>query len=314
MAYAMARDLANVRGAIIHSVFSRTEGSRRRFAKNFKATAFTTLEELLADEGVDIVYVNTFNNLHYPQVQQALNAGKHVVCEKPFTLNATQLTALVSLARSKNLFLMEAMWVRFLPAVAHLRKLLAEGILGEPVWMQASFHIDAVVDPADRLFDSGLGGGALLDLGIYPVSFSSMVFGLPREMMSSARIGATGVDTQFSAIFEYASGARAQVSAGFGGYFQDEIVIQGSKAQVRIPSGWRIDRFTVEIGKRAQLFKFPVKGRGYGYQAEEVHRCLNAGELESSVMPLDESLAIMGILDALRSQWRMTYPGEENQL
>mgnify|MGYP003909649163 CR=1 FL=1 len=193
MAYAMARDLVKVRGAIIHSVFSRTEESRRRFAKDFNAASFSTLEELLADKSVDIVYVNTFNNLHYPQVKQALNAGKHVLCEKPFTLNAQQLAELVSLARSKNLLLMEAMWVRFLPAVVHLRTLLAEGILGEPIWLQASFHIHPVVDPADRLFDLKLGGGALLDLGIYPISFSSMLFGFPKEIISSARIGVTGV-------------------------------------------------------------------------------------------------------------------------
>lgn len=313
MACAMAVDLASVPGCSIAAVVSRTSESAEAFGREFGARVFPTLEELLADDGVDIVYVNSPNNLHYPQVKLALQAGKPVLCEKPFTLNAMQLAELIELARSQDLFLMEAMWVRYLPAVVRLRELLADKRIGSVHWMQASFHSKPPRDARNRFFDLNLGGGALLDLGIYPVSFASMVFGgAPLDVKSSAYLGETGVDEHFSAIFEYAGGTHAQVSAGFGGKFTDEIVILGSAGQIRIPrrGGWNLDRMIVEIDGKVKDEKFDLAGNGYGYKAYEVVRCLQAGELESLVMPLNESLSLMKTLDELRAQWGLVFPSE----
>jgi predicted dehydrogenase len=311
MARAMAKDLVSVPGCIIHGVASRTAASAKAFAIEFDTQAYATLDELLAN--VDIVYVNTTNQVHHPQVRDALNAGKPVLCEKPFTLNAGQLTELISLARGKNLFLMEAMWVRFFPIVVRLRQLLEEGAIGDLQWMQASFHTNPSKDPTNRFYDLSRGGGALLDLGIYPISFASMVFGAaPARVLSSASLASTGVDERFAALFEYESGAQANLSAGFSGYFEDEIVILGNTGKIRIPRfhGWRMDRLILERDGSSDTIHLPLTGGGYGHQAAEVIRCLEAGLLESQAIPLDESLAIMRTLDELRAQWGMVFPNE----
>lgn len=311
MARAMAKDLIAIPGCIIQGVTSRTATSAQAFAKEFDTHAYDSLEELVAD--VDIVYVNTANQVHHSQAGEALGAGKPVLCEKPFTLNAGQLTELMALARQKRLFLMEAMWVRFFPVVVRLRQLLAERAIGELQWMQASFHSNPVKDPKNRFYDLAMGGGALLDLGIYPISFASMVFGSPpAHIVSSASLAPTGVDEHFAALFEYAGGAQASLSAGFSGYFEDEIVLLGSEGKIRIPRfrGWRMDQLLLERGDKSESFHLPLHGSGYGYQAIEVIRCLEAGLLESPIMPLDESLTIMGTLDDLRAQWGMAFPGE----
>jgi predicted dehydrogenase len=312
MARSMAADMAVIPGCRIAAVTSRTERSSTAFAADFSAKAYPKLDAMLSSGDIDIVYVNSTNQAHSSQVKEALEAGKPVLCEKPFTLNAPQLAGLVALARSKNLFLMEAMWVRYLPAVVKLRQLLTDGIIGELQWMQAGFHANPAKDPKNRFYDPALGGGALLDLGIYPISFASMVFGEPARIVSSASLAPTGVDERFAAIFDYASGAHASLSAGFNGFFKDEIVLLGSTGQVRAirSAGWKVDRLIVERNGQVEDLQFLVDGRGYGYQAAEVLRCLEAGETESPVMPLDESLAIMKTLGQLRAQWGMVYPGE----
>lgn len=313
MARAMAADLAGVPGGSAYGVVARSQPSAETFGHEFAARVFPSLEEMLADGDIDLIYVNSPNHLHYPQVRQALDAGKPVLCEKPFTLNSMQLAELIALARAKQLFLMEAMWVRFLPAVARLRTLLADGSIGALEWMQASFHSKPPRDASNRFYDLSMGGDALLDLGIYPVSFASMVFGAaPRQIVSSATLAETGVDEKFGALFEYPHGGRAAISAGFGGNFADEIVLLGSAGQIRMPrfAGWKLDQLIIEDGGNVEDVRHPVTGKGYGYQAAEAMRCLETGVLESPIIPLDESLAIMKTLDTLRAQWGMVFPGE----
>lgn len=313
MARAMAADLAAVPGCVVHSVVARTAESAAAFGRDFKVRRYAALDEMLADDGVDIVYVNSPNHVHYPQVRQALEAGKSVLCEKPFTLNAAQLAELIELARAKGLFLMEAMWVRYLPAVARLRQVLAEKAIGDLQWMQASFHSNPPKVANNRFYDLAMGGGALMDLGIYPISFASLIFGsAPQRIQSSVTLAETGVDERFAAIFDYAGGGQASISAGFSGYFEDEIVLLGSEGKVRVPrsGGWKMNRLVIERKGEVEDLQLPVDGRGYGYQASEVVRCLEASLLESPVMPLDESLAIMKTLDDLRAQWGVEFPGE----
>ncbi len=313
MARAMASDLAGLPGSKVHAITSRTRQSAEAFGQEFGAEVFQSLEELLADDAVDLVYVSSPNHLHYPQVKLALEAGKPVLCEKPFTLNARQLAELITLARVKRLFLMEAMWVRFQPAVVRLRSLLAQGRIGELTWLQASFHSNPPREAGNRFFDLSMGGGALLDLGIYPISFASMAFGgPPQRIASSVALAETGVDERFGALFEYAGGGRAALSAGFGGYFEDEVVLQGAEGQIRLPrfGGWKFDRLIIETQNGVEELQEPLQGGGYGYQAAEVARCLQAGRLESPVMPLDESLAIMKTLDELRAQWSLAFSNE----
>ena len=309
----MASDLAEVPGCQVHSVTSRTRQSAEAFGREFGAHVSHSLEDLLADDAVDLVYVSSPNYLHFPHVKLALEAGKPVVCEKPFSLNARQLAELIAQARTRRLFLMEAMWVRFQPAVVRLRSLLAQGRIGKLAWLQASFHSSPPRVPGNRFYDLGMGGGALLDLGIYPISFASMAFGgPPQRIASSVALAETGVDERFGALFEYAGGGRAALSAGFGGYFEDEVVLQGAAGQIRLPrlGGWKFDRLIIETRSGMEELQEPLQSGGYGYQAVEAARCLQEGRLESSVMPLDESLAIMRTLDDLRTQWGVVFPGE----
>jgi len=313
MARAMAADLAALPGCQVHSVTARSHQSAEDFGRQVEAKVASSLESLLADDEVDLVYITSPNNLHFSQAKLALEAGKRVLCEKPFTLNAAQLADLVDLARARGLFLMEAMWVRFLPAVVRLRSLLAEGRIGDLTWLHASFHSKPPREPGNRFYDLGMGGGALLDLGVYPISFASMAFGgPPQRAVSSVTLSETGVDDRFSALFEYEGGGRAALSAGFGGYFEDQIVLQGTQGQIRIPrfDGWKMDRLFVDTPGAVEEIREPMVGKGYGYQAAEILRCLEVRELESPIMPLDESLAIMKTLDNLRTQWGMAFPGE----
>ncbi|MBX3045753.1 MAG: Gfo/Idh/MocA family oxidoreductase [Anaerolineales bacterium] len=314
MAAAMAQDLRHARGNRVGGVVSRTPQSAAAFVSQFGGQAYALLDAMLADPGIDVVYVSSPNNLHYAQTKAALLAGKPVLCEKTFTLNAPQLAELIEIARSRKLFLMEAMWVRWLPLVTALRQLLQRGAIGQPLHLSAAFYSLPPVANDNRFYSPALGGGALLDLGIYPVSFASLVFGAqPHEVVSVAKLASTGVDTRFSAIFHYASGATAQLAAGFDGRMRHDIMLLGSEGSIRIEmdrGGWKMRRLHLEQGGGRRTLTAPYKGNGYGYQAAEVRRCLQAGLLESEAMPLDESLAIMRTLDTLRAQWGMRYPGE----
>ncbi|MCL4258224.1 MAG: Gfo/Idh/MocA family oxidoreductase [Anaerolineales bacterium] len=314
MAAAMAQDLRHARGNRVGGVVSRTPQSAAAFVSQFGGQAYGTLDAMLADPGIDVVYVSSPNNLHYEQTKAALLTGKPVLCEKTFTLNAPQLAELIEIARSRKLFLMEAMWVRRLPLVAALRQLLQRGAIGQPLHLSAAFHSLPPVADDNRFYNPALGGGALLDLGIYPVSFASLVFGAqPHEVVSVAKLAPTGVDTRFSAIFHYASGATAQLAAGFDGRMRHDVMLLGSEGNIRIEmdrGGWKMRRLYLDQGGGRRTLTAPYKGNGYGYQAAEVRRCLQAGLLESETMPLDESLAILRTLDTLRAQWGMRYPGE----
>jgi len=314
MAAAMARDLRYAPGNRVGVVVSRTPESAAAFVRQFGGQVYGSLAALLADPGIDVVYVSSPNNLHYEQAKAALLAGKPVLCEKTFTLNATQLAELIEIARSRKLFLMEAMWVRWLPLVAGLRQLLASGAIGHPLHLSAAFHSQPPIANDSRFYNPALGGGALLDLGIYPISFASLVFGAqPQEIVSKAQLAPTGVDTRFSAIFGYAGGATAQLAAGFDGRMRHDIMLLGSEGNIRIEmdrGGWKMRRLHLEQGGGSRTLTAPYKGNGYGYQAAEVRRCLQGGLLESEAMPLDESLAILRTLDTLRAQWGMRFPGE----
>lgn len=314
MAAAMARDLRYAPGNRVGGDVSRTPESAAAFVRKFGGQAYGSLAALLADPGIDVVYVSSPNSLHYEQAKAALLAGKPVLCEKTFTLNAAQLAELIEIARSRKLFLMEAMWVRWLPLVAGLRQLLASGAIGQPLHLSAAFHSQPPIANDNRFYNPAFGGGALLDLGIYPISFASLVFGAqPQEIVSKAQLAPTGVDTRFSAIFSYASGATAQLAAGFDGRMRHDIMLLGSEGNICIEmdrGGWKMRRLHLEQGGGTRTLTASYKGNGYGYQAAEVRRCLQAGLLESDVMPLDESLAILRTLDTLRAQWGMRFPGE----
>ncbi|WP_210155226.1 Gfo/Idh/MocA family protein [Microbispora oryzae] len=295
------------------AVGSRTAERGADFARRTSAPRWhADMAELLAADDVDAVYVAVPHSAHRDFAVAAIEAGKAVLVEKPFTINRPQAEELVKLARSRGVFLMEAMWTRFLPHIVRIRELLAQGRLGEPRTLTAEHGIWFRHDPAHRLFDPRLGGGALLDLGVYPVSFASMVFGDPSSVQASGWLGDTGVDGQTSVVLGYDGGARAVTTSSMEVWLSNRASIAGTDARVDIDATWyRPTSFTLtERTGAVERYEFPEPGNGLRYQAEEVARCVAAGLTESPVMPLDETCRIMGTMDDVRAQIGLRYPGE----
>ena len=258
---------------------------------------------LVADPEVDAVYVATPAPRHLQDSLLALEGGKPVLVEKPFTMDAAQARELVGAARTAGLFLMEAMWTRFLPHIVAIRELLAQGALGEIVAITAD-HGQFFEDHGHRLFAPELGGGALLDLGVYPVSFASMVLGAPERVLSIVTPAFSGVDGQTSMLFGYASGAHALLTCTISAKTPTRAALVGTKARIEIDGDfYRPTSFTlVARDGGARRFEVAHTGGGLRHQADEVARCLRDGLLESPVMPLDETVSIMATMDEVRTR------------
>ncbi len=308
-----ARGLEQLTDAELVAVGSRSQQSADEFGDTFNVPRrHASYEALAADPDVDVVYVSTPHPFHYENSLLCLDAGKAVLCEKPFTINAAEAGALIARAREKRLFLMEAMWTRFFPAAYRLRELLAQGVIGDVRMLQADFGFRAAFDPKNRLFAPALGGGALLDVGVYVVSFASMVLGAPRHAVGLADLGATGVDEQSAMVLGYDGGRLAVLSSAVRTETPQEVLIYGTQGRIRVHRKFfQPQKLTVEVsGAEHTEIEMPMQGNGYHYQAVEVARCLRAGLLESEVMPLDETLTIMQTLDRIRAPWGLKYPTE----
>jgi len=309
-----AEGLSVLPDAALLAVGSRTAGGADRFGRAFGVPRrYASYEELAADPEIDVVYISTPHPFHRENTLLCLAAGKAVLCEKPFTLNAVHTQELIDTARAKGLFLMEAMWTRFIPTIVKLRELLAAGVIGDVLMLNADFGFNQPFDPTHRAFDPALGGGALLDVGIYPVSLASMVFGMqPAQLTSLANLGKTGTDDQSAYLFRYPSGALAALHSAVALETPQEAVVMGTKGRIRVHYPFFMsEALTISRpGHADETLRFPLTGNGYNYEAAHVGDCLRAGKRESTVMPLDESLEIMKTLDALRAQWGLVYPGE----
>ncbi|MCP4541266.1 MAG: Gfo/Idh/MocA family oxidoreductase [Chloroflexi bacterium] len=308
-----ARGLAILPDAELVAVGSRSQASADTFGNEFNVPhRYARYTALADDPDVDVVYVATPHNLHRENSLLCLQAGKAVLCEKPFAINATQAEEIVALAREKQLFLMEAMWTRFLPILTKTRQVLADGTVGDVRMVMADFGFRAAFDPQSRLFDPNLGGGALLDVGIYPISLASMVFGSPTRISSMAHLGQTGVDEQSAMILGYDQGQLAVLTTAVRTKTPHEATLIGTKGQIRVHAPWwQPTRLTLSVqGKRDRVTRLQFKGNGYNYEAVEVMNCLRSGKMESDVMPLDETLAIMRTMDQIRTQWGLHYPME----
>jgi predicted dehydrogenase len=289
------------------AVGSRQMDSANRFADEFDIpNRHASYKALVADPEVEAVYVATPHPMHHADALLALRAGKAVLVEKAFTMNAREAEELVAIARAEGLFLMEAMWTRFLPHIAEIRRLLAEGALGEIVTVTADHGQWFAKDPKFRLFAPELGGGALLDLGVYPVSFASMVLGTPDRIVSLIDPAFTGVDGQTSMLFGYTSGAQAILTCTLSAKSPTRAAIVGTDARIEIDGTFYAPTSFTLISRAGHEthFEAPSEGRGLWYEAEEVARCLREGLVESPLMPLDETVSIMQTMDAVLAQGR----------
>ncbi len=309
-----ANGLACVKGTSIKAVGSRSKERAEAFAQKFGVpNAYGSYEEVVNDPEVDIVYIATPHPAHKEGALMSLKAGKAVLCEKPFTVNAPDTEEVIGIAREKKLFLMEAMWTRFLPAIVKTREWIKKGAIGEILMFKGDFGFRRISEPEGRLLNPNLAGGALLDVGIYPVSFASMLFGTqPSEILSMAHIGSTGVDEQFAALFRYSEGRMASITSAVRAELGNGAEIIGTDGIIRIPHCWWADSAVLVVGdKEVETYKSPYMVNGYEYEAIEAVSCLKEGKLESEVMPLEESLEIMKTLDEMRSQWGLKYPFEK---
>ncbi len=309
-----AQGLAVLPDAELAAVGSRQMDTANTFADEFGvARRYATYAELAQDPEVDIVYVSSPHQAHKDDTILCLKSGKGVLCEKPFAINRGEAEEMVSVARKEKRFLMEAMWTRFLPAVAQVRTWIAEGKIGEPRMVQADFGFRAGLDPQSRLFDPLFGGGGLLDVGVYAVSFASMVLGWhPAEVQGLAHIGETRVDEQSAMVLSYPGGALALLASAVRTTTPQEARVIGTEGMIHLPSPfWRGTKALLTVsGQEPQEFEFPYEGNGYNCEAAAAGACLRSGQLEHPDMCLDETLAIMETMDRLRAQWGLKYPME----
>ena len=308
-----AEGLRELEDARLAAVGSRTQAGAEAFGEKYDVPRrYAGYEAVAADPELDAVYIATPHSSHAENSVMCLRAGKAVLCEKPFAINARQAAEVIAVAREQRVFLMEAMWTRFLPILVRARELLAEGAIGEPRMLTSDFGFRTSVNPESRLFDPSLGGGALLDVGVYPASLASMVFGEPERVTGLAHVGETGVDEQSAAVLGYGGGRLAVIWTAVRTDTLHETTILGSEGMLRIerPS-WMPTRMTLQsAGRDEEVIELGFPGNGYQYEAAEVQRCVRAGRLESDVMPLDETLAIMRTMDRMREQWGLRYPME----
>ncbi len=303
-------DLKLLSDAEVVAVGSRSDESAKIFAaKHGIAKAYGSYFALAKDVEIDVIYIATLNHLHLENTIMCLEEGKPALCEKPFAINKFQAEKIIAVARKSRLFLMEAMWTRFLPAIVKVRELLAENVIGNIKHVAANFCL-RVKPEKTRCFNPNFGGGALLDLGIYPVSFLSMIFKKqPLKISGSCLFTSTGVDETGSAIFTYGNNQIATFTCSIAERALNDVFIYGSKGYIHIPDFWSAR--TIELfldSSQTQTFRLETQGFGYGYQALEVARCLKSGLLESDVMPLDETLSVMNTMDNIRKQWGLVLP------
>lgn len=312
IARTFAEDLRLLPDCEIVAVGSRTQVAADAFADDFGiAHRHGSYAELAADPDVDVIYVSPPHPVHRDATLLAIDGAKAVLCEKPFAMDRGQAQQMVDAARSAGVFLMEAMWTRFLPHVARIREILAAGTLGELVYLTAEHGQWFAKDPDHRLFAPQLGGGALLDLGIYPVSFAQLVLGSPSDITAVSTAAFTGVDATTSAVLRYPSGAHAVLTTSLAAKSSNPAVIYGTRARLEV-DGWFYTPTSLRVVDRdeqvLETFTSPAFGRGMQYEAAEVNRCLRAGLTESPLLPLQETLQIMGVLDEIRAQIGLQYP------
>ncbi|GAB3679898.1 Gfo/Idh/MocA family protein [Angustibacter aerolatus] len=291
--------------AEVVAVGSRTQESADAFAAaHGVARAHGSYDALLADPDVDVVYVATPHPWHHPVALDAVRAGKHLLIEKPFTMTGDEAQEVVDAARDAGVFCMEAMWARWNPHVVAVREVLESGVLGDVVSVVADHAQWFEHDASHRVFAPELGGGALLDLGVYVVSFASMVLGTPTRVTARATPAFTGVDAQTSILLEHESGAHAVLSTTLLAKGSNRAAIVGTEGRLEIDEVWYAPTsFTVTPREgEAWTWDEPHEGHGLRHEAAEVVRCLRAGLLESPVLPLDETVAIMRTLDEVRAQ------------
>jgi predicted dehydrogenase len=311
-----ARALGRVPDAQLVAVGSRTQERADAFAQEHGAErGYPSLGAMLDDPDVDVVYIASPHTEHCREALQAVEAGKHVLVEKPFGLSADQARPVFDAAEKAGVFVMEALWSRFLPAHVRLRELVAEGRIGQVVGVHASFGFPFPDLPEHRLLNPALGGGALLDLGIYSLNAAMQLLGRPEVVQATATIGSTGVDVNTAVVLRFAQGAVATATCSLVGLEPNTATVTGTTGIIEVPAMQHCPDALVlrtleglRQGQTGERLDLPVGGDGLRYQVHEVHDCLRRGAQQSETMSWQHTLDLMTVLDQARAQIGLTYP------
>lgn len=301
--------LSYLKDAERYAVASRSLEKAKIFAEeNGVQKAFGSYKEMLEDETLDVVYVATPHVFHQEHSLLCMRHRKAVLCEKPFAINKKQVQKMIQTSKEENVFLMEAMWTRFLPHYRYVTDLLQQGRLGRIRNLKADFGFAAPYDEQGRLFNRSLGGGSLLDIGIYPIFLALDTMGLPENIVAKAHMGTTGVDEACDVIFRYKNGVRAELGSSILAHTPTTAVFEMEQGSIKIHSRFH-EPSSVEVStdNGKELKEFEVAPYGYQYEAEHVQEMLQQQRTESDEMTFDKSLQLIGLLDRIRNQIRLEY-------
>ncbi|QIP11741.1 Gfo/Idh/MocA family oxidoreductase [Spirosoma aureum] len=310
IAHKFVQDLLTLPDAQLYAVASSNQQRADEFAQQYGAThAFGSYEDLLTLPDLDVVYVATPHTQHHENAMMLLKGGVAVLGEKPFAMDGKQVKEMVDTARSGKVFLMEALWSRFMPGIVRAHELAQSGAIGKIVSVKADFGFKAPFSPDGRLFNKALGGGALMDIGIYPLFLSYLMLGKPATIKASAIFGTTGVDEQCGMVLTYDDGQLALLDSTLQAKTDCVGIIQGESGQIRIHSRFHEAKgITLHLeGQDPTDFDFDRNTHGYDYEAQHVMQCLAEGRTESPVWSLDDSVNLMTLLDAIRAEAAIVY-------
>jgi len=304
-----AEGLAEVPGAELYAVASRSIAKAEEFAKEFNAPKFYgSYEDLVKDEEVDIIYIATPHVFHYEHSLLCLKHKKAVLCEKPFAMNKEQVNEMILTAKKENIFLMEALWTYFLPHYQYVLELVKSEKFGKITGLEADFGFEAPFLPEKRLFNKNLGGGSLLDIGIYPVFAALTLLGKPDTISAKAEFNETGVDESCSIVFNYQNGVRAHLLSTIDKTTPTTATINFEKARLTINRRFHEPTsVTILHNDQEETISFDVNTNGYNFEAEHVQQMLAQGRTESTVMSFEKSLELIGLLDGIREEIGLVY-------
>lgn len=293
---------------------SRNENKAREFADKFGIKkAYGSYEELVKDPEIDVIYIGTPHTEHRPNAELCILNGKSVLCEKPFTLNSKEAKYLMELAKEHNVFLMEAMWTKFLPVTKKVKEWLAQGRIGTVKKLQASFGFSVPYNESNRLYNFDLAGGALLDAGVYPITYVLYLMDkLPVQVVSTGIFLDKGVDEQNCVLFKFDNHVIAAASSAINAQIGQDAVIIGDEGRIVVPSFLMANKAYLydREGREAEVFEEEARITGYEFEAYEVNDCIRNGKIESSINPLQNTLEVMQVMDGIREEWGLKYKQE----
>lgn len=304
-----ASDLQHSESSILQGVASRSIEKATKFAVKYNANkAYGSYEELVNDPEIDVIYIATPHTFHFNNTMLCLQHNKAVLCEKPMGINTQQVKTMIKEAEARKLFLMEAIWTRFMPSIEKVLDLLQEKTIGDISSVHADFGFKGEFNVESRMYNKKLAGGSLLDIGIYPIFLSLLVLGIPADIKAMARMTTTEVDSFCSMLFDYENGAKAVLASTFEADTPTEAYIYGTKGNIKLHTRFHhANSITLQKDGQETVFELPHTGNGYFHEIEEVNKCIRTGEIESSNLPLAFSKKLIQIIDRVKAQIGLKY-------